>query len=328
MRTRLENPKDYRIGWIAALSIERAAATAFLDEHHDPPDKFRQHPRDSNYYTWGRIGKHNIVIASLPTGVYGTNSAAATASNLLSSLPHIDIGLLVGIAGGIARPQTGQDIRLGDVVVSQPDGTSGGVIQYDFGKAIRGQKWQLSGSLRQPPTVLLSALSSLQAIHFLRPSKVPNLIDEMIQNNPPMGVPRNGNPSFQYQGVDNDRLFFSTYVHEGGETCEGCDSSHQIRRSQRRSTAPKIHYGVVGSGNTLVKDGVARDKLVDSVGARILCVEMEAAGVMNHFPCLVVRGICDYADSHKNDRWQRYACATAAAFTKELLEYVPVRKYF
>ncbi len=44
---------------------------------------------------------------------------------------------------------------------------------------------------------------------------------------------------------------------------------------------------------------------------------------MNNFPCLVIRGICDYADSHKNDQWQRYAAATAAAYARELLEYVP-----
>ena len=46
---------------------------------------------------------------------------------------------------------------------------------------------------------------------------------------------------------------------------------------------------------------------------------MEAAGLMDSFPCLVIRGICDYADSHKNKRWQPYAAATAAAFAKELL---------
>jgi hypothetical protein len=52
---------------------------------------------------------------------------------------------------------------------------------------------------------------------------------------------------------------------------------------------------------------------------------MEAAGLMNNFPCIVIRGICDYADSHKNDRWQRYAAATAAAYAKELLAFVPIQ---
>jgi nucleoside phosphorylase len=66
-----------------------------------------------------------------------------------------------------------------------------------------------------------------------------------------------------------------------------------------------------------------RDRIVTDLGEECICFEMEAAGLMNHFPCLVIRGISDYADSHKNDRWQRYASATAAAYTKELLAYVP-----
>jgi nucleoside phosphorylase len=44
---------------------------------------------------------------------------------------------------------------------------------------------------------------------------------------------------------------------------------------------------------------------------------------MNSFPCLVIRGICDYADSHKNKKWQGYAAATAAACAKELLSVIP-----
>ena len=85
----LDDPNLYTIGWIAALPIERAAATALLDDRHGIPAGFEQHQSDTNSYTWGRIGNHNIVIASLPAGVYGTTSAAVTVSNLLSSLPQI-----------------------------------------------------------------------------------------------------------------------------------------------------------------------------------------------------------------------------------------------
>jgi hypothetical protein len=55
----------------------------------------------------------------------------------------------------------------------------------------------------------------------------------------------------------------------------------------------------------------------------ILCVEMEAAGLMDAFPCLVIRGICDYADSHKNKQWQPFAAAVAAGYAKELLLVIP-----
>ena len=47
-----------------------------------------------------------------------------------------------------------------------------------------------------------------------------------------------------------------------------------------------------------MKNALDRDKLVEE--EEILCFKMEAAGLMNHFPCLVIRGICDYSNSHKN----------------------------
>src|ERR1700709_746877 len=70
-----------------------------------------------------------------------------------------------------------------------------------------------------------------------------------------------------------------------------------------------------------MKNSIVRDDLSERSG--ILCFEMEAAGLMDHFPCLVVRGICDYADSHKNKQWQEYAAATAAAYAKEILSVIP-----
>ncbi|KAJ4161619.1 uncharacterized protein LMH87_007649 [Akanthomyces muscarius] len=322
--TALISTESYAIGWIAALPTERAAATAQLDDRHEPPEDFEQHPSDTNSYTWGRMCKHNIVIASLPAGVYGTTAAATTASNLLASLPAIKIGLLVGIGGGIAR-HLDQDVRLGDVVVSQPKGTTGGVIQYDLGKARLNGKWEPKGMLNKPPKVLLNALAALQAEHEIAPPKISDLLEEMLTKMPQMRKPKKKEPGYAHQGFENDRLFASSYGHIGGPTCDTCDSLEEIQRDERDTTDPEIHYGIIASGNTLVKDASNRDKIAESTGSECLCVEMEAAGLMDHFPCLVIRGICDYADSHKNDRWRRYASATAAAYAKELLEYVPAK---
>ncbi|KAL7916712.1 nucleoside phosphorylase domain-containing protein [Trichoderma velutinum] len=80
---------------------------------------------------------------------------------------------------------------------------------------------------------------------------------------------------------------------------------------------PVIHYGLIASANKLMKDAMIRDKLAAEKG--VLCFEMEAAGLMNHFPCLVIRGICDYADTHKNDEWQGFAAMMAAAYARDLL---------
>lgn len=328
MAITLDSPDLYTVGWIAALPIERAAATAMLDERHDPPADFEQNRADSNAYTWGRIYKHNVVIASLPAGIYGTSAAATTASNLLSSLPDIRIGLLVGIGSGIPRliPGTEQvDIRLGDIAVSQPTGTEGGVIQYDLGKSGKNDAWERKGSLDKPPQVLLSALSHLQAERELSPSKVPGILQDMRTKYPLM---TNKPPGYIHQGLSNDRLFAPTYDHNsaGGDDCSQCDACSEVVRAERHSSDPEIHYGTIASSNLLVKDAKTRDNIAARAGQECICVEMGAAGLMDRFPCLVIRGICDYCDSHRNDRWQKYASATAAAFAKELLSFVPARK--
>ncbi|KAM3504633.1 hypothetical protein MY10362_003451 [Beauveria mimosiformis] len=322
-RKALDSPDAYVVAWIAALPIERASAEAMLDEEQAAPIGFTRHQTDGNVYTWGRIGEHNIVIASLPAGVPGTTSAATTASNLLSSLPSIRVGLLVGIGGGIARPDEDHDIRLGDVVVSQPDGATGGVCQYDLFKAKSGDIRELKGFLGRPPTVLLSALASIQAEHERKDSKVPCFLQEMLDKNPKMGRRSKKNPGYCHQGFDNDRFFKASSSHVPGPDCRGCDAADELHRDPRDTTDPDIHYGIIASGNTLIKDAAARDRILTDVGEDCICFEMEAAGLMNHFPCLVIRGICDYADSHKNDQWQRYASATAAAYAKELLAFVP-----
>ncbi|KAL5047116.1 nucleoside phosphorylase domain-containing protein [Aspergillus fruticulosus] len=296
----------YAVGWIAALPLERAAATAILDERHEKPLDFDQPYSDTNSYTWGRIGEHNVVIASLAAGKYGTTSAAATALPMLTSFPQIRFGLLVGIGAGISRPDKGQDIRLGDVAVSQPRGNSGGVIQYDLFKAKPGNQRDGVAFLNSPPEVLLHALAKIQAEHELEPPKLLKYLEEAMAR-----YPRLVKQGYIYQGFENDQLFKTS------------DPNEEIQREPRDSTNPEIHYGIIASGNTLLKDATYRDKILEDIGDECICFEMEAAGLMNNFPCIVIRGISDYADSHKNDRWQRYAAATAAAYAKELLAFVP-----
>jgi hypothetical protein len=128
--------------------------------------------------------------------------------------------------------------------------------------------------------------------------------------------------NFVYQGAQHDRLFEADYDHTGPTaSCEQCDAARLLNRRVRSLDQPHIYYGLIASGNQVMKHGVTRDRLSREFG--ILCFETEAAGLMDNFPCLVIRGICDYADSHQSKRWQKYAAALAAAYGKELLYVVP-----
>ena len=317
-RKSLDSKDQYTIGWIAALPSERAAAISMLDERHGKPLDFNQPITDPNSYTWGRIDEHNIVIASLSAGIYGIASATATALPMLSSFPHLRVGLMVGIGAGAPKEDNSPDIRLGDVVISKPTDNRGGIVQYDFGKIKSKNKWERKDVLNKPPEVLLKALSSMQADHIIQGSRIPEILADAVTRNP-----RLAKAGFTHPGAMNDRLFKVSYSHVSGADCHGCGADGLVQRPSRGSTDPEIHYGLIASGNTLIGDAIIRNAIVAEMGESILCFEMEAAGLMNNFPCLVIRGICDYADSHKNDKWQQYAAATAAALGKELLAYIP-----
>ena len=96
-----------------------------------------------------------------------------------------------------------------------------------------------------------------------------------------------------------------------------------VERAPRSHDQPHIHYGLIASGNQVMKHGITSDRLAREKG--VLCFEMEAAGLVDELPSLIIRGICDYSDSHKGKVWQPYAALSAAAFAKELLLRLPFR---
>jgi nucleoside phosphorylase len=297
--------EQYTVGWVCALDIELAAAQEMLDEEHED---LEQVEHDDNQYSFGRIREHNVVIVCLPAGMIGNNPAASVAAQMKSTFKSVRFGLMVGIGGGV--PSAEADIRLGDVVVSQPHGSNGGVIQYDFGKAIPGG-FEHTGFLNSPPRYLLGALNKVKAKHRRQKSQFSEYLSSLYRLE-----------EFTPKAAGPDVLFHATYNHEGGSTCQHCKPEMQVDRQPQKNEDPVVHYGTIASGNQVMRDAAKRDSMSAQYGG-VLCFEMEAAGLMNSFPCLVIRGICDYADSHKNKKWQPYAAATAAAYAKEVLSVIP-----
>lgn len=308
---------DYTVGWICAISREHVAALAFLDERHQRPEDLPAH--DDNHYALGRIWKHNVVIVVLPAGEYGLNASASAAKDLSRSFPNVRIGLMVGIGGGAPSPD--HDIRLGDIVVSTPGDGHGGVYQYDFGKAMQGRTFQTTGTLNQPPRFLRTAVNGLEAEYTSEGHNLEEAIKDVLERNPRL-------QKYKRPPSITDRLYKTEVAHPPNNkascaTCCGNDPSKLILRPERTiyDSNPTIHYGLIASANQVMKDASIRDKLIAEKD--VLCFEMEAAGLMNQFPCLVIRGICDYSDSHKNKEWQGYAAMAAAAYTRDLLYRIP-----
>jgi nucleoside phosphorylase len=304
-------------------------------------------------------------------GVIGNNSAAHVATQMINTFPSIKFGLMVGIGGGIPPK-----VRLGDVVVSKPDGKFPGVVQWDFGKAVDGGKFEQTGSLDRPPKELLAALSKLVARQNMNRSDLPRFVEDLKTNpylppnytrsdslkdilfaadnphrtqgrwqvlvsivwktvlgllaylvgwwafapvKPGAGQDTNAAPDIDLDGGQQRWI----EADEDEEKCRFCDTTRVIKRRPR---ATHVHYGLIASGNQVIKDARFRDALNKRFEGKILCLEMETAGLLESFPCIVIRGICDYADSHKNKVWQDHAAAVAAAFAKELLSIVPAQQ--
>jgi nucleoside phosphorylase len=130
-----------------------------------------------------------------------------------------------------------------------------------------------------------------------------------------MASKNSGISSFTYQRQHQDHLFEAQYDHiSSNSTCDECDKSRVVPRPTRDTEEPEIHCGLIGPSNRLIWSGSTRDRLAHELG--ILCFDMVDASVMDDFPGLVIRGICDYADSHRNSEWQVYAAA-AAAYAKK-----------
>lgn len=311
---------DFKIAIITALPIELSCMEGMLDEQYED---LPQSASDNNTYTYGRIGRHNVVLACLPAREEKVVSAANVAGRIINSFPKFKFGLMVGIAGGVSDMETDQenDVRLGDIVVSKPSRIFGGVVQYNQGKVVasgldHGGDFVRTGALRGPPDELLSAIPKLESKRVRLGSDMPRYLSEMFEKYPRL------KQLCPYPGVDSDLLFEAEYNHQGRSgTCQVCDASRLVNRPARTQHDPVVFYGTIASDNQLIKHGTTRDRIAKGLGA--LCFEMEAAGLMNDFPCLVIRGICDYADSHKNKNWQPYASAVAAAYAKELLYTIP-----
>jgi len=310
----------------------------FWDDHGK---SYRKASGDRNAYTTGVIGSHNVVLAYMPG--MGKGSAASVASSFRSSFEGIRLALVVGICGGVPfGTDDEKEILLGDVIISD------GLIQYDFGRQLPYKfmrKDTLQDSLGRPNTEIRALLAKLKG-HRSRMRLKDNTSHYLTQVQENLGVEK-----ARYPGVDADKLFEPTYRHKHhnlpacswctkcekkeDEVCQAAlDSScselkcnenklvprHRLLKAKETSAAPKpiIHYGLIASGDTVMKSGEDRDTI--TTRDNIIAFEMEGAGVWDNLPCVVIKGVCDYADSHKNKEWQGYAAATAASCMKAFLK--------
>jgi nucleoside phosphorylase len=334
---------DFEVAVICALGPEGAAVEALFDKvWHDAGNTIGRESSDKNTYTMGLIGRHYVVLIWMPD--IGKINAARVAVHLLSSFTKIKLVLVVGICGGVPHKADGEEILLGDVIISTA------LKKYDSGRQYPN-KYLPREAMCKPDSEIRSLLTKLEASssrNRLREISF-GYVEELLSKEDFLKV--------RYPGAQEDKLYEPTYLHKhhgvsGCGVCTKdekktdmvcddatdltcmelkCDESLLVPRTRlekikkaaaveaAKAPNPAIHFGVMASGDTVMKSGEHRDQVAKR--EKVIAFEMEGAGVFDIIPSIVViKGVCDYADSHKNKKWQAYAAATAAAYMKAFLK--------
>ncbi|RKL27766.1 hypothetical protein BFJ72_g12894 [Fusarium proliferatum] len=330
------HPPQIDIAILCALTLEADAVEALFDGQWN--DGYNRSKGDTNTYTLGVIGRHGVVLVYMPG--MGTTHSANVATCCRSTFPGISLALMVGICGGVPFLQDGTELLLGDVVISD------GLVRYDFARQYPDGcliKNSVSESARKLPVEISGYLAKLKGLNARR--RLQERATEYLTTlSNVLGV--------LDPGVEKDILFESTYSHKhhppsSCNICIGdsgvltgmicgqaraasckelrCDIGRSVARKRQREAAgnqgnlyPAVYFGKFGSGDKVMKSGEDRDRIARSEG--IIAFEMEGAGAWDILPCVIIKGICDYSDSHKDKRWQAYAASTAAAYAKAFLE--------
>ncbi|VUC37985.1 unnamed protein product [Clonostachys rosea] len=330
--TRPASRDEFRIAIICALSREADAVILLFDQQWD--ESYGRAEGDRNSYTTGRIGHHDVVLAYLPD--MGTQNAAAAAASMRSSYCGLKVAFLVGICGAV--PKIGDaHVMLGDVIISDR------IVQYDYGKQYPGH-FETRPTLAGPDMDLRGLLSALNTHHAILKlqKKARNHLDQLQRaaTSSDPGSGRHHRADYSYPGMSKDKLFQAGYTHKHDRNCDecrrgfcesasttscsklGCHRSKLVARklphTNSRNYQSEIFIGRVGSANTVMKSAKDRDQIAEALG--LIAFEMEGAGILHQLPCIVIKGVCDYADSHKNKRWQDFAAATAASVMKAVLQ--------
>ncbi|OJJ97629.1 hypothetical protein ASPACDRAFT_1858372 [Aspergillus aculeatus ATCC 16872] len=342
---------QFRIAIICALPVETDAVRIVLDETYQAPDDENLYTKpldDPNSYTLGRIGPHPVVLVQLPG--LGTLNATIGSGYLRRQFSKVHLALVVGICGAIPRLPDGTDVFLGDVLISEgiprkADAVSDELVRRPFPSFMDTVFLNQKGKCSVGPNDF-----SPQTLNHARDLL---LMQQTLARYLQAAQLSSGEPKYHYPGADHDRLFPARYQHRHPDSmpcdlcsrysrtdgpgcidtvhlsCKDLECKRQVGESKIRWRSdvipsgtvprPRIFCGDIGCTDLVMRCGEDRDRF--AAEQAVIGFEMEGAGVELYLPAsvVVVKGVCDYADSHKEKRWQPYAALSAACCAKALL---------
>ncbi|KAK7949553.1 hypothetical protein PG988_016192 [Apiospora saccharicola] len=290
---------DVTVAVITTLPCEFNASLRQLDEYDADRKRLNEtiminSKPDFFVFVQGKILGQQILLVKLMSP--GVVDATGTAQHIAANYSSIKLIIVAEVCAGVAKPSNGADLLIGDVVI--------------------GKTLSLSRKVRSLLGVLEDGLLISQFEERLN----------TLQSRPP----------------NLGRLFPANYHHvhrrssripctcdpDTGEACEdalrancnvvGCDDSMQIDRTSTDDGRIHVRIGPYASAPIIMRNPAIRDQMAERFG--ILAFEMELTGLWaSETPVVPIKGVCDYADSHKNKDWQEFAADTAACAMKEFI---------
>ncbi|KAJ8609003.1 hypothetical protein MRB53_039362 [Persea americana] len=262
----------YTVAWICALPVpEWQASRHMFDEEHQEP---KLHSSHQHQYVFGKINGHAVVMGCCPVETIGNEPSAALMSEMISMFKNLQFAVLVGVAGGVWTPE--QDIRLGDIVVSKPsrDPPHEVSCNTNFGKKNSDGRPKLMGHINRPGPTLLSGLGKLQSA---RP------VDSYFENYLSTYSTYNAgyDDSQPFERPDSEDVLYTSVFKNNVKAAEQI-----VKRASRNHTRSMIHYGLIASGNLVMKDASERDEIIKQLGDDVMAFEMEDC--WNHEPKAVL----------------------------------------
>lgn len=303
---------------ITALGIEYDAIRAVIDP------QIKDHFDLDLFYKLGSLSGHTIAVVG-PEGA-GAGHVALAANHLARRWKQLKLILVVGICACVGKPEKGAEIFLGDVIFSKS------ITDYSLGKLTQGgMKFE-------------DHCRTVASYHSKRVNQILNSLS--LSNFDGRDMMKRLNENLAYQEVERpekryDRLFESTYHHThrgdslecgchpfSGESCSSaqgasCDqlgcSEDKTEKGREVDTGVSFHVGAYASGPNVLKNAEIRNRLAKDFN--VIAIEMEGYGLWDvSTPAVMIKSACDYADSHKNNHYHKFAAATAACAAKVFVE--------
>ncbi|SMR58378.1 unnamed protein product [Zymoseptoria tritici ST99CH_1E4] len=335
------NRDDFEIAIICALPEERDTVEALMTRDFKSEGKtYGKVQNDDNIYTTGVLGNKPVVLVA-PRAM-GTTNTRDLARGLKISFQKISWAFVVGIAGGAPFVPDGSGwkdsgIQLGDVVISTQ------VIEYDFGREYENgfkRRTDVESVLpRAPPEVA----NFINLIKLGRSAAFRRILAKTNADLTSYSNLQTGKGEYpEHPGANADHVYALGYRHKHQDpgACTKCSQCtewyHEVcataltadcltlgckpQHSNNDRIETKIHFGRYASGNAVMKSGHRRDLLIRD--EKVIAFEMEGAGAWEVFGTIVVKGIVDYADSHKNKKWRGCPAARAALCAAAMIEEI------